>query len=72
VLAAGEMFSVLTRQQGKAGLHRVRSLPQERWAVVVFMHPTPDQELGVDESGQLVDARTFFAKVRVRTASGQK
>jgi isopenicillin N synthase-like dioxygenase len=72
VLAAGEMLPVLTRQQGKAGLHRVRSLPEERWAAVVFMHPTPDQHLGVDESGQPVDARAFFAKVRVKTASGQK
>lgn len=62
VVAAGELLAVRTAGRVRAGRHRVRATPTERWAAAVFVHPTPGYELGMDDHGHPLTARAYFER----------
>jgi isopenicillin N synthase-like dioxygenase len=71
-IAGGDMLPALCGDGSRAGLHRVRSMAQERWAVAVFVHPEPGCQVGMDAQGKPLAASAFFQQVRAagRAAEG--
>jgi isopenicillin N synthase-like dioxygenase len=73
VVAAGELLAVRTGGRVRAGRHRVRAAPSERWAAAVFVHPRPGYELGLDDHGLPLTAKAYFERaMSAYTGQGQQ